>query len=258
MDNRDEVKDFLRTRRARLTPADAGLVAFASNRRVPGLRRSEVADLAGISVEYYAQLERGDLAGVSDSVLESLARALQLDEAERTHLADLAREAGPGTRQQRRKPAPAQIRPGVQRLLDLMGDTVPVIVNNGRLDLVAANDLGRALFSPVYAASHPAGTPSTTRDSHSWTTAPATSGSTGNAPPMTPSPSCAPKPAATRTTAHSPTSSASSAPRARSSAPAGPRTTSACTAPAASTSDTPSSVSSTSTTRRSTCPPTPA
>jgi transcriptional regulator with XRE-family HTH domain len=158
MDNRDEVKDFLSTRRARLTPADAGLTAFASNRRVPGLKRSEVADLAGVSVEYYAQLERGNLAGVSDSVLDSLARALQLDEAERTHLADLARDAGPGART-RRKPTPDQVRPNVQRLLDLMGQTVPVIINNGRLDLVAANTLGRALFSPVYAAPHPAGTP---------------------------------------------------------------------------------------------------
>lgn len=158
VDNRDEVKDFLRTRRARLTPEDAGLTAFASNRRVPGLKRGEVADLAGVSVEYYAQLERGNLAGVSDSVLESLARALQLDEAERTHLADLARAAGPGTRS-RRKPAPGQIRPGVQRLLDLIGDTVPVIVNNGRLDLVGSNTLGRALFSPVYATPHAAGSP---------------------------------------------------------------------------------------------------
>ena len=98
MDNRDEVKDFLTTRRARLTPSAAGLTAFASNRRVPGLKRGEVADLAGVSVEYYAQLERGNLAGVSDSVLDSLARALQLDEAERTHLADLARAAGPASR----------------------------------------------------------------------------------------------------------------------------------------------------------------
>ncbi|RHA38831.1 helix-turn-helix domain-containing protein [Cellulomonas rhizosphaerae] len=158
MDNRDEVKDFLRTRRARLTPADAGLTAFASNRRVPGLKRGEVADLAGVSVEYYAQLERGNLAGVSDSVLDALARALQLDEAERTHLADLARAAGPATRR-RRTPTAGQVRPGVQRLLDLVGDVVPVIVNNGRLDLVAANALGRALFSPVYATPVPAGGP---------------------------------------------------------------------------------------------------
>jgi len=150
VDNRDEVKDFLRTRRARLTPQRAGLTAFSANRRVPGLKRGEVADLAGVSVEYYSQLERGNLAGVSDVVLESLARALQLDEAERAHLADLARAAGPATPRARRRPASGQVRPGVQRLLDLMGETVPAIVNNGRLDTVAANVLGRALFSPVY------------------------------------------------------------------------------------------------------------
>ena len=98
MDNRDEVKAFLSSRRAKITPARAGLVGNSRNRRVPGLRRSEVADLAGVSVEYYSQLERGNLRGVSDSVLESLARALQLDEAERAHLIDLARAAGPGAR----------------------------------------------------------------------------------------------------------------------------------------------------------------
>jgi transcriptional regulator with XRE-family HTH domain len=165
MDNRAEVKDFLTSRRARLTPTAAGLTAFAANRRVPGLKRSEVADLAGVSVEYYAQLERGDLAGVSDSVLESLARALQLDEAERTHLIDLARAAGPATRARRGMPS-AQVRPGVQRLLDLMGEAVPAIVNNGRLDLLAANALGRALFSPVLAAPRPAGATA----NHAWFT----------------------------------------------------------------------------------------
>ncbi|KQY46385.1 helix-turn-helix domain-containing protein [Cellulomonas sp. Root137] len=158
MDNRDEVKDFLRTRRARLTPTDVGLTAFASTRRVPGLKRSEVADLAGVSVEYYAQLERGNLAGVSDSVLDALARALQLDEAERTYLADLARAAAPATRSRRRSTA-EQVRPGVQRLLDLIGETVPAIVNNARLDAIGANVLGRALFAPVYTTPHPADTP---------------------------------------------------------------------------------------------------
>lgn len=148
MDNRDEVKDFLRTRRARLTPQRAGLSAFSANRRVPGLKRGEVADLAGVSVEYYAQLERGNLAGVSDVVLEALARALQLDAAERAHLTDLARAAGPASARARR-PTPVRVRPGVQRLLDLMGEAVPAIVNNGRLDVVAANALGRALFAPV-------------------------------------------------------------------------------------------------------------
>jgi transcriptional regulator with XRE-family HTH domain len=159
MDNRDEVKDFLRTRRARLTPLLAGLTAYSAKRRVPGLKRSEVADLAGVSVEYYAQLERGNLGGVSDAVLEALGRALQLDEAERAHLADLARAAGPASRT-RRPPAARQVRPTVQRLLDLIGQTVPAIVNNGRLDAVAANALGRALFAPVYSTpDQPAGAP---------------------------------------------------------------------------------------------------
>ena len=93
MDNRDEVKAFLGSRRAKITPDQAGLVAYSRNRRVPGLRRGEVADLAGVSVEYYARLERGDLSGVSEGVLDALARALQLDEAEHAHLIDLARAA---------------------------------------------------------------------------------------------------------------------------------------------------------------------
>jgi transcriptional regulator with XRE-family HTH domain len=150
VDNRAETKDFLTTRRARLTPQRAGLTAFSANRRVPGLKRGEVADLAGVSVEYYAQLERGHLAGVSDVVLDSLARALQLDEAERAHLMDLARAAGPAPPRARRRPTSSTVRPGVQRLLDLMGHTVPAIVNDGHLDVVAANALGQALFSPVH------------------------------------------------------------------------------------------------------------
>jgi transcriptional regulator with XRE-family HTH domain len=132
MDNRGEIKAFLSSRRAKITPEQAGLTAYARNRRVPGLRRSEVADLAGVSVEYYAQLERGDLSGVSDSVLEALARALQLDEAEHAHLLDLARAAGLVARTRCRTPA-HQVRPTIQRLLDLMTE-VPVIVNNARLD----------------------------------------------------------------------------------------------------------------------------
>jgi transcriptional regulator with XRE-family HTH domain len=150
MDNHAEIKAFLSSRRAKITPQQAGLSAYAGNRRVPGLRRGEVADLAGVSVEYYAKLERGDLSGVSDSVLEALARALQLDEAEHAHLLDLARSAGPGARTRRRAPA-QQVRPTIRRLLDLMTE-VPAIVNNARLDLVASNTLGRALFAPVYAS----------------------------------------------------------------------------------------------------------
>src|ERR1700685_3603326 len=105
MGNHAEIKAFLSSRRAKITPQQAGLAAYAGNRRVPGLRRSEGADLAGVSVEYYAKLERGDLSGVSDSVLEALARALQLDEAEHAHLLDLARTADPAARTRRRTTA---------------------------------------------------------------------------------------------------------------------------------------------------------
>jgi transcriptional regulator with XRE-family HTH domain len=151
VDNRDEVKAFLSSRRAKITPEQAGLHSYNRNRRVPGLRRSEVADLAGVSVEYYAQLERGNLAGVSDSVLDALARALQLDEAERAHLAELARTAGRAVRITRRRTPPArQVRPTVARILDGMTE-VPALVNNGRLDVVAANRLARALFAPMFA-----------------------------------------------------------------------------------------------------------
>jgi transcriptional regulator with XRE-family HTH domain len=148
VDNRDEVKAFLSSRRARITPEQAGLQHFNRNRRVPGLRRSEVADLAGVSVEYYAQLERGNLAGASDSVLEALARALQLDEAEQQHLAALARAAGPASRT-RRTPSAQQVRPSVARVLELMGD-VPAFVNNGRGDVIAANPLMQALYAPMF------------------------------------------------------------------------------------------------------------
>jgi transcriptional regulator with XRE-family HTH domain len=148
MDNRDEVKAFLSSRRARITPEQAGLQHFNRNRRVPGLRRSEVADLAGVSVEYYAQLERGNLAGVSDSVLEALARALHLDEAEQQHLAALARAAGPASRT-RRKPSAQQVRPSVARVLELMTE-LPAFVNNGRGDVIAANPLMQALYAPMF------------------------------------------------------------------------------------------------------------
>ncbi|OHV47343.1 helix-turn-helix transcriptional regulator [Pseudofrankia sp. BMG5.36] len=149
MDNRDEVKAFLSSRRARITPGQAGLPTHGRSRRVPGLRRSEVADLAGVSVEYYARLERGNLGGVSESVLVALARALRLDEAERAHLVDLARAAGPAART-RRKPTAHQIRPSVARILDGMTE-LPALVNNGRLDVLAANPLAEALFAPVFA-----------------------------------------------------------------------------------------------------------
>ena len=151
MDHRSETRDFLTTRRARLTPDRAGLPLYGGNRRVTGLRREEVALIAGVSVDYYTRLERGNLAGVSEAVLEALARALQLDEAERTHLFDLARQAGAGSASARTRKRPAyQIRPGVQRVLDAMTDA-PAYVRNGRFDVLASNALGRAVFAPLFA-----------------------------------------------------------------------------------------------------------
>jgi transcriptional regulator with XRE-family HTH domain len=94
--NRADVRDFLVTRRAKITPQQAGLTIYGGNRRVPGLRREEVAMLAGVSADYYTRLEKGNLSGVSDTVLEAIAEALQLDEAERLHLLDLARRAPGG------------------------------------------------------------------------------------------------------------------------------------------------------------------
>ena len=155
MDNRTEIRDFLTTRRAKITPEQAGLPVYGGNRRVAGLRREEVAMLAGVSVDYYTRLERGNIAGVSDSVLDALARALQLDEAERAYLFDLARVANTTatTARTRRRPAGQHVRPGVQRILDAMA-TAPAYVRNGRLDVLAANQLGRAVFAPIFA--HPA------------------------------------------------------------------------------------------------------
>jgi transcriptional regulator with XRE-family HTH domain len=148
MDSRNEIRDFLISRRARITPEQAGLPAYGGNRRVLGLRREEVAMLAGVSVDYYIRMERGNARGVSDSVLENLARALRLDDAERAHLYDLARAANNGARAPRR-PARQQVRPAVQRLLDAM-TMAPVYVRNGRMDVLAANRLGRALFAPLF------------------------------------------------------------------------------------------------------------
>jgi transcriptional regulator with XRE-family HTH domain len=149
-DFRAEIREFLGTRRARVTPEQAGLPVYGGDRRrVTGLRREEVALLAGISSEYYTRLERGNATGVSESVIDGIAQALQLDEAERIHLLDLLRGAGT-TRPPRRRPAQQRVRPAVQRVLDSMSGT-PAFVLSGRLDVLAANHLGRALFSPAYA-----------------------------------------------------------------------------------------------------------
>jgi transcriptional regulator with XRE-family HTH domain len=148
VDNRDDVRQFLASRRARITPEQAGLPSFGGTRRVAGLRRAEVALLAGVSPDYYIRLERGNLSGVSDSVLDAIARALQLDEAEHAHLYDLARAANT-TPRTRRRPGKQQIRPGVKSLLDAMTDA-PALVRNGRLDILAANRLGQALYAPAF------------------------------------------------------------------------------------------------------------
>jgi transcriptional regulator with XRE-family HTH domain len=148
MDHGHEMRDFLTSRRARITPEQAGLPAYGTNRRVAGLRREEVALLAGVSIDYYTRLERGRAHGASESVLEGIARALQLDEAERAHLFDLARAAAPAAPRAPRRSAPQQVRPSVRRVLDSM-IAAPAYVRNARLDILAANRLGAALFAPV-------------------------------------------------------------------------------------------------------------
>jgi transcriptional regulator with XRE-family HTH domain len=148
--NRADVRDFLVTRRAKITPQQAGLQFYGANRRVPGLRREEVAMLAGVSADYYTRLEKGNLSGVSDSVLEAIAAALHLDEAERLHLLNLARAANTSPARAAARRTPQQIRPATRHILDGMTDT-PAFVRNGRLDIIAVNALGQALYSPAFA-----------------------------------------------------------------------------------------------------------
>jgi transcriptional regulator with XRE-family HTH domain len=164
VDNRAEVREFLVSRRANISPEQAGLPAGA-NRRVLGLRRSEVAALADVSIEYYAKLERGSLAGVSAGVLDAIARALQLDDAERAHLFDLARAAD-GTaaivRPRRRKTKQWTPHPSLQWTLDAV-TAGPAFVRNGRMDLLAVNPLARAFYSEVYATTDPYRLPNLSR-----------------------------------------------------------------------------------------------
>jgi transcriptional regulator with XRE-family HTH domain len=148
VDPKSEIREFLTSRRAKVTPERAGLTSYGA-RRVPGLRRSEVATLAGVSIEYYTRIERGNLTGVSESVLEALARALRLDEAERAHLLDLARAAGPTSPSRRRRSRKPGVRSDVQWTIDAM-TRAAAFVFNGRLEILAANQLGRALFSELY------------------------------------------------------------------------------------------------------------
>jgi transcriptional regulator with XRE-family HTH domain len=143
-----EIREFLTSRRARITPEQAGLGAYGRRRRVSGLRREEVALLAGISVEYYTQLERGTVRGVSEDVLEAIARALRLDDVERAHLFDLVRAAKQRPTSSRR--APERVRPSMQRVLDTITESA-AFVRNGRLDILSANRLGYALYSEVFA-----------------------------------------------------------------------------------------------------------
>jgi transcriptional regulator with XRE-family HTH domain len=149
MDLRADIREFLSSRRARIAPEQAGLPAYGGNRRVKGLRREEVALLAGVSVDYYVRMERGNLAGASDGVLDALASALQLDEAERDHLFHLARQSGAPSGRRRRRPAVA-VRPTLQRVLDAISDA-PAWIRNGRYDVLAMNQLARALYAPVLA-----------------------------------------------------------------------------------------------------------
>ncbi|MGO4805218.1 helix-turn-helix transcriptional regulator [Arthrobacter sp. 2MCAF15] len=150
-ENREEVREFLTTRRAKVQPQQVGL-APGTNRRVPGLRRTEAALLAGVSVEYYSRLERGDLAGASDAVLHAIADALLLDDAERDHLFDLGRAANASpAHRKRRSPRSRTVRSGLQLALDAITGG-PALVRNGRLDIIAANILGRALHVEAYAA----------------------------------------------------------------------------------------------------------
>jgi len=147
MDTTKDVREFLRSRRSHITPAQAGLPAYGGTRRVAGLKREEVAMLAGVSTEYYARLERGNLRGVSESVLDSLSRALQLDEAERAHLFDLAKAAAPAPSSGVRR-ARTELRPSIERLLAGMTGT-PAYVRNSRMDVVAANNLCYALYTDI-------------------------------------------------------------------------------------------------------------
>jgi transcriptional regulator with XRE-family HTH domain len=153
MSRKDDVRESLISRRAHITPARAGLPDYGGERRVPGLRREEVAMLAGVSLDYYTQLERGNLRGASESVLNAVARALQLDDVERRHLFDLARPVPATPAASHRTPATGSVRGSVRRVLDNLA--VPAVVCNAQQDLIASNLMGRALFSPHFESDRP-------------------------------------------------------------------------------------------------------
>jgi transcriptional regulator with XRE-family HTH domain len=159
VDPKSEIREFVTSRRARITPEQAGLTVYGDNRRVPGLRREEVAMLAGVSADYYTQVERGNVNGVSDSVLEALVRALKLDDAERSHLFNLVRARRTAS-PTRRRPPKRGVRLSVQQVLDAM-TSAPAYVRNEYGDLVATNTLGRALYSQLF--DRPDGSPNVAR-----------------------------------------------------------------------------------------------
>lgn len=155
MDTHDDLSEFLTSRRAKLSLEQAGLPDYGGRRRVPGLRREEVALLAGMSAEYYKRLERGNATGVSEAVIDGVSRALQLNEAEHSHLYELIRTANVGAHPQRRRQSrKTQLTAGMQQTIDAMS-TVPVFVQNGRLDAIATNKLGLALFSEMFDGARP-------------------------------------------------------------------------------------------------------
>ncbi|MFB9966597.1 helix-turn-helix transcriptional regulator [Sinosporangium siamense] len=138
--------EFLRSARARLSPRQAGLdESILSRRRVSGLRREELARLAGVSVDYYTRLEQGRSRSASPEVLDALATALHLDDAGREHLHTLAR---PKPAQRRRRPRPQRVHPATWRLLDTL-ETVrrPAFVVGRRLDVLAHNRLAGRLIT---------------------------------------------------------------------------------------------------------------
>ncbi|MFT8593788.1 MAG: helix-turn-helix transcriptional regulator [Bifidobacterium sp.] len=146
-DVKQQVKEFLSSRRARISPGDAGLPAYGGNRRVPGLRREEVAMLSGVSVDYYIRLERGNIGGASDKILDAIANTLRLDDAEREYLFDLARSVT--SRGKRSVGGKHELQRSVRQVLDAITDT-PAWVRNGRHDIIASNALGAALYAPVF------------------------------------------------------------------------------------------------------------
>ncbi|MEU1008876.1 helix-turn-helix transcriptional regulator [Streptomyces sp. NPDC005890] len=145
MDRSSEIREYLRTRRARITPEQAGLTPHGGPRRVPGLRREEVAQLAGVSVDYYIRLERGRVQGVSEAVLDAVSRALQLDDAERAHLFDLAQPTAATRARRKRHLAPQRVHPVLYRTLDALD--VPAVIQGRRTDVLAANKLAHALYT---------------------------------------------------------------------------------------------------------------